>query len=135
MDKRHRIKKSVINVRALESVFRVNIELYIEPYDDFVEELKVNDFVGDGINDSNFLLIDFRRTNYPRFSVYWDVPFSDKKVHKYQFKNFKNDYNKEIENVLTNSSFTAMNLKSDDNGLRFLSNFIINLFEINNEEV
>jgi hypothetical protein len=131
MSNKYKIKKTVVNIRTLISVFRVNVELYVDMHDDFIEDLIVNEFVGDGINDSNFLLMDFRRTTYPRFDISWDVDFSDKKVQKYQYTNFKNNYNKEIENVLKNSSFAVMNLKSDDNGLRFFSNFIINLIEIN----
>lgn len=126
----HKIKKTNTKIRTLDTIFRVNIDIYVELFEEIFEELKVNDFVGDGINDSNFLLLDYRRSNFPRFSISWDVDFNDKKVQKNGINNFKKDYNKEIERVLTNSAFTVINMKSEDNGLRFLSIFLMNIFEM-----
>lgn len=116
-----------VSIRLLVNMFRITVEIHIEQetYDHF----PVSPASFEGTNIINFLFIDKRNSQYPRFVMHWDIPFNNKKVQKNGILTFEKSYNKQIKTTLKSDAMALVNLKSDDLGLQYLAQVKLNLLK------
>ena len=120
-----------IYIRRLVTLFRITATIYIEPVE-FSHTL-IEGAIFEGTNEANFMFLDNRNSDYPRFTAHWDVEFSNKKVQKFGISEFEKYYNKQIETTIKSKAMALINAKNDDIGLRYLSQIKLNILEDDDE--